>query len=158
MLCSLSELGLTVHDFPNAIEEGIWVLDEPCELGQDIREAMGLNDTVVEFEITPNRPDCLSVTGLAREASATFGSELKLPEPKLPHGKGNLNEMLSVEVKNSVLCPRYVARAVTNVKIMPSPRWMRERLRASGVRPINNIVDITNYVCWNTVSRCTPSM
>ena len=146
MLCSLSELGLTVHDFPNAIEEGIWVLDEPCELGQDIREAMGLNDTVVEFEITPNRPDCLSVTGLAREASATFGSELKLPEPKLPHGKGNLNEMLSVEVKNSVLCPRYVARAVTNVKIMPSPRWMRERLRASGVRPINNIVDITNYV------------
>ena len=146
MLCSLSELGLTVHDFPNAIEEGIWVLDEPCELGQDIREAMGLNDTVVEFEITPNRPDCLSVTGLAREASATFGSELKLPEPKLPQGKGNLNEMLSVEVKNSVLCPRYVARAVTNVKIMPSPRWMRERLRASGVRPINNIVDITNYV------------
>ena len=146
MLCSLSELGLTVHDFPNAIEEGIWVLDEPCEPGQDIREAMGLNDTVVEFEITPNRPDCLSVTGLAREASATFGSELKLPEPKLPQGKGNLNEMLSVEVKNSVLCPRYVARAVTNVKIMPSPRWMRERLRASGVRPINNIVDITNYV------------
>ncbi|PWM25709.1 MAG: phenylalanine--tRNA ligase subunit beta [Oscillospiraceae bacterium] len=146
MLCSLSELGLTVHDFPNAIEDGIWVLDEPCQPGQDIREAMRLNDTVVEFEITPNRPDCLSVTGLAREAAVTFHSPLKLPEPKLPAGKGNLNEMLSVEVRNPRLCPRYVARAVTNVKIMPSPLWMRERLRASGVRPINNIVDITNYV------------
>lgn len=146
MLCSLAELGLTKNDFPNAIEDGIFVIDEPCKLGEDIRTALGLNDTVVEFEITSNRPDCLSVIGLAREAAATFGKTLTVKAPMVAKGDSDINDMLTVEVKNSILCPRYVARAVTNVKIGPSPLWMRERLRASGVRPINNIVDITNYV------------
>ena len=111
MLCSLGELGLTKHDFPYAIEDGIFLIEEDCTVGQDIHEAIGLNDTSVEFEITSNRPDSLSVS-----------------------------------VENAALCPRYIAGMVKNVKIGPSPRWMRERLRASGVRPINNLVDITNYV------------
>lgn len=146
MLCSLSELGLTAHDFPYAVEDGIFILQEPCKIGQDIQSAIGLNDTCVEFEITSNRPDCLSVIGLAREAAATFGKPLTLPEPKLEHECGDIHSILSVEVQNPALCPRYVARAVKNIKVAPSPRWLRERLRASGVRPINNIVDITNYV------------
>lgn len=146
MLCSLAELGLTKNDFPNAIEDGIFVIDEPCRLGEDIRTALGFNDTIVEFEITSNRPDCLSVIGLAREAAATFGKTLTVKAPIVAKGSSDINDMLTVKVKNPVLCPRYVARAVTNVKIGPSPLWMRERLRASGVRPINNIVDITNYV------------
>ena len=146
MMCSLAELGLTVHDFPYAIEDGIMDIHEDCKPGDDIRDALGLNDTCVEFEITSNRPDCLSVIGLAREAAATFGKELHLPEPKVEHETGNINDLLSVEVKSPALCRRYVARMVKNIKIAPSPRWMRERLRASGVRPINNLVDITNYV------------
>lgn len=147
MLCSLGELGLTAHDFPYAIENGIFVLqEENLTLGQDIKEAIGLNDMVVEFEITPNRPDCLGIIGLAREAAVTFGKQLKVKEPVVPAGKGNINDMLKVEVKNNDLCLRYVARAITNVKVGPSPRWMRERLRACGIRPINNIVDITNFV------------
>lgn len=146
MLCSLSELGLTAHDFPYAIEDGIFIMQEDCQLGQDIQSALGLNDTCVEFEITSNRPDCMSVTGLAREAAATFDRELKLPKPSLKPGVDSIENYLSVEVAAPALCPRYVARMVKNIKIEPSPRWMRERLRASGVRPINNIVDITNYV------------
>ncbi|WMJ84348.1 phenylalanine--tRNA ligase subunit beta [Oscillospiraceae bacterium LTW-04] len=146
MLCSLAELGLTKNDFPNAIEDGIFVIDQPCKLGEDIRTALGLNDTIVEFEITSNRPDCLSVIGLAREAAVTFGKPLTVKAPVVAKGSNDINDMLAVEVKNPVLCPRYVAKAITNVKIGPSPLWMRERLRASGVRPINNIVDITNYV------------
>ena len=146
MLCSLGELGLTAHDFPYAIEDGIFLLEEECELGQDIQSAIGLNDTKVEFEITSNRPDCLSVIGLARETAATFDKPLKLHTPVVKGGAGDINEHLSVEVQNPELCPRYVARMAKNIKIGPSPRWMRERLRASGVRPINNIVDITNYV------------
>ena len=147
MLCSLPELGLTDRDFPYAIENGIFVLEEEnMTLGQDIQSAIGLDDTVVEFEITPNRPDCLGVIGLAREAAVTFGKELNVNTPEVPEGKLDINDMLKVEVENTELCRRYVARAITNVKVGPSPRWMRERLRASGVRPINNIVDITNYV------------
>lgn len=146
MLCSLAELGLTVNDFPNAVSDGIFVIAEPCAPGQDIREALGYNDAVVEFEITSNRPDCLSVIGLAREAAVTFGAPLSLPAPPQLPETGDIRGMLSVTVENTALCPRYVARAVTNVRIAPSPLWMRERLRASGVRPINNIVDITNYV------------
>ena len=146
MMCSVAELGVTVHDFPYAIEDGILIIRECCKPGDDIREALGINDTTVEFEITSNRPDCLSVIGLAREAAATFDKELHLPEPKVRHEEGNINDMLSVEVKNPNLCRRYVARMVKDIKIAPSPRWMRERLRASGVRPINNLVDITNYV------------
>ena len=149
MLCSLSELGLTLHDFPYAIEDGIFVLGEDCELvpGMDIHKAIGLDDTVTEFEITSNRPDCLSVTGLAREAAATFGKELHIKEPVVKcEAGGDVNDYLKVDIENSDLCYRYIGAIVKNVKIAPSPRWMRERLRASGVRPINNIVDITNYV------------
>lgn len=146
MMCSVAELGVTVHDFPYAIEDGIMDIKEDCKPGDDIRKALGLDDTTVEFEITSNRPDCLSVIGLAREAAATFDKELHLPEPKLEHEVGDIHDMLSVEVKNPDLCRRYIARMVKNIKIAPSPRWMRERLRASGVRPINNLVDITNYV------------
>lgn len=146
MLCSLGELGLTVHDFPYAIEDGIFIMQEECHTGQDIREVIGLNDTTVEFEITSNRPDCFSVLGIAREAHATFGTPLNIKEPAY-HGNGeDINSMLSVTVHNKELCPRYIGGIVKNVKIEPSPRWMRERLRASGVRPINNLVDITNFV------------
>ena len=151
MLCSFVELGLDQRDFPAAYEDGIWILsDDPelnVEVGQDIRTAVGLDDHVVEFEITPNRPDCLSVIGLAREAAATFNAPLTLHEPVVKGGaEGSLIELLDVETPDADLCPRYTARMVRNVKIGPSPKWMRERLRAMGVRPINNIVDITNYV------------
>ncbi len=146
MLCSLNELNLTVHDFPYAIEDGIFIMEEECEIGQDIRSAIGLNDTSVEFEITSNRPDCLSVTGLAREAAATFGKPFVLPKPEVKGADGKIEDYLTVRVENPELCRRYMAKVVKNVKIGPSPRWMRERLRASGVRPINNLVDITNYV------------
>ena len=146
MLCSLGELGLTKGDFPYAIEDGIFLIEEECQIGQDIASALGCNDTTVEFEITPNRPDCLSVIGLAREAAATFHKPLNLHQPEVKGCGGDIHDYLSVEVQNKELCQRYVARVVKNVKIGPSPRWMRERLRASGVRPIDNIVDITNYV------------
>ena len=147
MLCSLGELGLDTHDFPDAIENGIWIItEEDAKVGMDIRELIGALDTQVEFEITPNRPDCLSVIGLAREAAATFGSELKLHTPVVKGSGGNAADFVSVTIENPELCPRYTARVVKNVKIGPSPRWMRRRLRASGVRPISNIVDITNYV------------
>ena len=148
MLCSLGELGLTAHDFPYAIEDGIFVLGDDCDrtLGIDIREAIGLNDTVTEFEITSNRPDCLSVLGLAREAAATFKKPLKTHVPYLTPTDGDVNELLSVEIQNPEKCYRYCGAVVQNVRVKASPRWMRERLRACGVRPINNIVDITNYV------------
>ncbi|MFZ2540086.1 MAG: phenylalanine--tRNA ligase subunit beta [Oscillospiraceae bacterium] len=146
MLCSLSELGLTINDFPYAIEDGIFLIEEDCKIGEDICTALGFNDTCVEFEITPNRPDCLSVIGLAREASATYNVPLTLHTPVIKYASGNINDLLKVEVLNKELCPRYTARMIKNVKIAPSPRWMRERLRASGIRPINNLVDITNYV------------
>ena len=146
MLCSLGELGLTKHDFPYAIEDGISLIEEDCTVGQVIHDAIRLNDTSVEFEITSNRPDCLSVVGLAREAAVTFGKPLNLKAPEFHGSADKLSDSLSVSVENAALCPRYIAGMVKNVKIGPSPRWMRERLRASGVRPINNLVDITNYV------------
>ena len=146
MLCSLGELGLEQRDFPYAIEDGIFILEEDCVPGDDIREVRGLNDSVVEFEITNNRPDCLSVRGLARESACTFHTPLTFAEPTVTAGHGDIHEKLSVEIKDAELCPRYTARMVKNIKIAPSPKWMRRRLRASGVRPINNIVDITNYV------------
>ena len=146
MLCSLGELGLEQRDFPYAIEDGIFILEEDCVPGDDIRDVCGLNDSVVEFEITNNRPDCLSVRGLARESACTFHTPLTFAEPTVTAGHGDIREKLSVEIKDAELCPRYTARMVKNIKIAPSPKWMRRRLRASGVRPINNIVDITNYV------------
>ncbi len=150
MLCSLGELGLDKRDFPYAIEDGIFIMQEDCEIGQDIQSAIGLNDTSVEFEITSNRPDCLSVIGLARETAATFDLPLNLPVPEFKGVDGDINSMLKVDVINTDKCRRYCAGIVKNVKIEPSPRWMRERLRASGVRPINNFVDITNYVMLET--------
>lgn len=148
MLCSLGELGLTKHDFPYAIEDGIFILGSDCDRvpGKDIREAIGFNDTCVEFEITSNRPDCMSVIGLAREAAATFNLTAEIHEPEFSGIDGSIDGMLKVDILNGGLCPRYMAGIVKNVKIEPSPRWMRERLRACGVRPINNLVDITNYV------------
>lgn len=147
MLCSLEELGLTTHDFPYAIEDGIFILEESdITPGQQIQEAIGLNDTVVEFEITSNRPDCMSVIGLARETAATFDATVSIPQPRVKGCGGDVNSIVKVEIQNPKLCQRYAAAAVQNVRIAPSPRWLRERLRASGVRPINNIVDITNYV------------
>ncbi len=147
MLCSLSELGLSVNDFPYAIEDGIFVLEEECNLGDDIRDVCKINDTVVEFELTFNRPDCLSYIGIAREAAATFGVKTKLPNPNVTELAGEkASDYIKVNVLNKELCPRYTARVVKNVKIGPSPLWLRAKLRAAGVRPINNIVDITNFV------------
>ncbi|MDR3206957.1 MAG: phenylalanine--tRNA ligase subunit beta [Oscillospiraceae bacterium] len=147
MLCSLGELGLTKADFPEAAEDGIFILDkEGLTPGRDIREALGLGGYTAEFEITNNRPDCLSVIGLARESAATFDKPLTLHTPAVKGGGEDINGLLSVRVDAPELCPRYTARMVRDVRIEPSPRWLRTRLRASGVRPINNIVDITNYV------------
>ncbi len=148
MLCSIGELGLTTHDMPTAVEDGICILDDSYaeKIGTDIRKALLLSDSVVEFEITPNRPDCLSVIGLARETAASFERALHIPTPKVTEAGGDIADYLTVKIDAPTLCPRYTARVVKNVKIEPSPLWMRMRLRAAGVRPINNIVDITNYV------------
>ena len=147
MLCSLKELGLTLNDFPYAIEDGIWILQEDCKPGDDINTVIGNDDTVVDFEITNNRPDCYSILGLAREAAAAFNKPMRHHDPVVRGGAaGELSELLEVEVPAEDLCRRYTARMVRNVKIAPSPKWLRLRLRANGVRPINNIVDITNYV------------
>ncbi len=146
-ICTLADLHAEQREFPHCIPDGIFVLREDCEPGDDIRPVIGADDHVVEFEITPNRPDCLSVIGLAREAAATFDKPLALHTPEVKGGAdGVLPELLDVETPDAELVPRYTARMVRNVKIAPSPKWMRERLRAMGVRPINNIVDITNYV------------
>jgi phenylalanyl-tRNA synthetase beta chain len=150
MLCGITELGLTTHDFPSTIEDGIMVLTEAdgckLQLGMDIREALGYNDTTVAFEITSNRPDCFSIIGLAREAAATFDLPLKLHTPVVKGGAGDCTGLLDVKIEAPDLCSIYTNRVVKNVRVKPSPLWMRERLRAMGVRPINNIVDITNYV------------
>ena len=148
MLCSYAELGLTEHDLPGVFADGIWILnDEPCTPGQDINEIIGNDDTIVEFEITNNRPDCYSLLGLARESAAAFNLPMHHHTPVVKGGAaGSLTDLLDVEVPAEDLCRRYTARMVRNVKIAPSPKWMRQRLRAAGIRPINNIVDITNYV------------
>ena len=148
MLCGLEELGLGLNDFPNAILDGIWILnDENCQIGQDINAVIGNDDTIVDFEITNNRPDCYSIIGLAREAAAAFDKPMRHHDPVVKGSDaGSMYEMLDVEVPAENLCNRYTSRMVTNVKIAPSPKWLRQRLRANGVRPINNIVDITNYV------------
>ncbi len=147
MLCGLEELGLTQGDFPYAITDGIFILQEPCNIGDDINTVIGNDDTVVEFEITNNRPDCYSVIGLARESAAAFALPMRHHEPVVKGSDaGSIFQHLDVEVPAENLCNRYTARMVANVKIGPSPKWLRQRLRANGVRPINNIVDITNYV------------
>ncbi|MBQ3064129.1 MAG: phenylalanine--tRNA ligase subunit beta [Clostridia bacterium] len=150
MLCSMGELNLTTHECPGKEENGILILDESfaAMIGTDIRRALMLDDTTVEFEITSNRPDCLSVIGLARESAASFGRTLKIPTPEVkPLGDGDkVENYLSVAIEAPDLCYRYAAKVVKNVRIAPSPMWLRMRLAAAGVRPINNIVDITNYV------------
>ena len=146
MFCGLDTLGLTLHDFPYADPEGVFVIEEDCKPGDDIHAAIGLDDTTVEFEITSNRADCLSVLGIAREAAATFQKPFNYKKPEYKGVSEDINKYLSVNVENTDLCHRYIGGIVKNVKIQPSPRWMRERLRACGVRPINNLVDITNYV------------
>ena len=148
MLCSFEELGLTQNDLPDVFADGIWILNnEDCKPGDDINLIIGNDDTVVDFEITNNRPDCYSIIGLAREAAAAFGQKMKHHEPVVKGSDaGNIWDYLDVEVPAEELCNRYSSRMVANVKIGPSPKWLRQRLRANGVRPINNIVDITNYV------------
>lgn len=145
MMCSLEELGLKKENFPYGIEDGIFLIEEDCEIGQDIKTALSLDDTILDFEITSNRPDCLSVVGLARETAATFSIPLK--EKK----ELNFNEMKLEKEKVEVLietkkCKRYMAALIENVEIKPSPLKIRNRLRVCGIKPINNIVDITNYV------------
>ena len=148
MLCSFAELGLTQGDLPGAYADGIWILnDEDCKPGDDINIVIGNDDTIVDFEITNNRPDCYSIIGLARESAAAFGMTMKHHEPVVKGSDaGSIYDHLDVEVPATELCNRYSSRMVANVKIGPSPKWLRQRLRANGVRPINNIVDITNYV------------
>ena len=151
MLCSIGELDLTTHEFPGVFEDGIFILNDVIDkagelIGTDIRDVLLLNDSVVDFEITSNRPDCLSVIGLARESAVSFDRPFSLKKPVVTEHGADISDYLSVEVEDGALCRRYAARVVTDIKIEPSPLWMRMRLYAAGVRPINNIVDITNYV------------
>lgn len=146
MLCSHDEMGITTADLGYEPEYGILILPEDTEIGIEMRDYFGLNEDVVEFEITSNRPDCFSVIGLARETAATFSKPFSVPVPTFTENSENINDFVSVEVKNPEKCLRYSARMVKNVKIGPSPKWLANRLRACGVRSINNIVDITNYL------------
>ncbi len=144
---TLADLRAKQEEFPNCIQDGILILHEDCRPGDDMAALLGLDDHVVEFEITPNRPDCLCTIGLAREAAVTFHKPLKLHTPVVRAlAGGSINDMAKVVIEDADLCPRYTARMVRNVKIGPSPAWMCERIRNAGMRPINNIVDITNYV------------
>ena len=146
-ICGLDDLHAEQREFPHCIADGIFILPASIKPGDDIGAFLGLDDHVVEFEITPNRPDCLCVIGLAREAAVTFGKPLKLHEPVVAaKGEGKIEDLARVIIEDGALCPRYTARMVRNVKIAPSPEWLRERIRNAGMRPINNIVDITNYV------------
>ena len=146
MMCSIEELGSSRDYYPKAPENGIYVFDDDVEVGADAVEVLGLHDTVFEYEITSNRVDCYSVMGIAREAAATFKKPFVAPKTA-PVGKdGDVNDYISVEIKDRDLCKRYCAKVVKNVKIAPSPEWMQRRLAKMGIRPINNLVDITNYV------------
>ena len=146
MMCSIEELGSTTEFYPEAPENGIYIFDDSVEVGADAVEVLGLHDTVFEYEITSNRVDCYSVLGIAREAAATFRKPFVAPEVKAVGTTGDVNDYIKVEVKDAEFCPRYCAKVVKNVKIAPSPEWMQRRLSACGIRPINNLVDITNYV------------
>ncbi|MDR2899881.1 MAG: phenylalanine--tRNA ligase subunit beta, partial [Clostridiales bacterium] len=147
MMCGIDELGYTRAEYPEAPENGIYVFPEEQELGADALEILQIKEDIVEFEITSNRSDCFSVIGIAREAAATFDKKLNYPVIAVKEeAGGDVNDFVKVEIKNPDLCPRYMARVIKNVKIEPSPLWMRHRLISAGIRPINNIVDITNYV------------
>lgn len=146
MMCSIEELGSDRNFYPEAPENGIYIFDDSAEVGTDAIEALGLHDTVFEYEITSNRVDCYSILGIAREAAATFGKPFVPPVVKKTGNDEKAEDYISVEVQDMELCTRYCARVVKNIKIAPSPKWMQRRLAASGIRPINNLVDITNYV------------
>ncbi len=146
MMCSIEELGSSRDMYPEAPEMGIYIFEEDVPVGSDAVEALGLRDTVFEYEVTSNRVDCYSVIGIAREAAATFRKPFILPEVTVKGNDENVEDYISVEVLDQELCPRYCARVCKNIKIGPSPKWMQRRLAASGIRPINNLVDITNYV------------
>ena len=146
MMCSIEELGSNRDMYPEAPEEGIYIFPENTEVGADAVEVLGLHDVVFEYEVTSNRVDCFSVVGIAREAAATFGKEFHPPVVTPTGNDEDASDYIKVTVKNTDLCPRYCARVVKNIKIGPSPEWMQRRLASVGIRPINNLVDITNYV------------
>ena len=146
MMCSIEELGSDRDMYPDAPEYGIYIFPEDAEVGADAVAALGLHNTKFEFEVTSNRVDCYSIIGIAREAAATFDKPFVLPEVTVKENNEKVEDYISVEVQDQDLCPRYCARVCTNIKIGPSPEWMQRRLASSGIRPINNLVDITNYV------------
>lgn len=146
MMCSIEELGSSKDFYPDAPENGIYIFPDTAEVGKDAVEALGLKDTVIEYEITSNRVDCFGVLGIAREAAATFKKPFVKPEIKKTGNSEKAEDYISVEIKDTKLCKRYCARVIKNVKIEPSPEWMQRRLANCGIRPINNLVDITNYV------------
>jgi phenylalanyl-tRNA synthetase beta chain len=146
MLCSAQELGLDPKNFPVEQQEGVLVFGSETQLGMDVRDLLGLNDVILELELTPNRADCLSMVGVAREVAAVLGTQLKLPIIEAKETDENIDGKVTVDIKNPELCGRYVGRLIRNIKIGPSPVWMQQRLQAAGIRPISNIVDVTNYV------------
>ena len=146
MMCSIEELGSSRDMYPEAPENGIYIFDDDVEVGTDAVEALGLHDTVFEYEITSNRVDCYSILGIAREAAATFRKPFIPPVVEVHANGENVHDYVDVEVQDTDLCARYCARVCKNIKIAPSPKWMQRRLAAAGIRPINNLVDITNYV------------
>lgn len=147
MMCSIEELGLSSEDFPEAPEDGIYIFfNKPYELGMDVKSIFGLDDIVVEYEITSNRPDCFSIVGIGREAAATFDVPFNYPDIKVDEVAGNAADHIDISILDEDLCARFAGRIVQNVKIGPSPSWMKKKLLACGVKPINNIVDITNFV------------
>ncbi len=146
MMCSVDELGFEAGDIEDAPENGVYICHEAVTLGADVKPYFGLDETVVEYEITSDRPDCFSIIGLAREAAATFNKPFNFPEITVPEVAGNANDMATVEIHNETLCPRYAARIIENVKVGQSPKWLKDRLISAGLRPINNIVDVTNYM------------
>jgi phenylalanyl-tRNA synthetase beta chain len=157
MLCSGEELKVKNMGISGAEVDGILILQGEPQIGMTIQQLFGLDETVFEFDILPNRPDCQCILGMARETAAATGNKLREPEHKIIKGEGNVADYASVEVLDPELCPRYTARVMTDIKIEPSPEWMQKRLRTAGVRPINNIVDITTTSCSSTGSRCTRS-
>ena len=146
MMCSIEELGSSRDMYPEAPEEGIYIFADDAEVGADAVKALGLDDVSVEYEVTSNRVDCFSIIGIAREAAASFGKPFQPPVVGMTGNEEDVNGYIKVKVEDTQLCPRYTARVVKNIKLAPSPVWMQRRLAAQGIRPINNIVDITNYV------------
>ena len=146
MFCSVEELGFEASDFDDAPEDGVYIFHEPIALGSDVKPYFGLGESIVEYEITSNRADCFSILGIAREAAATFKKPFKFPEITVEEVEGNVADMAKVTIENTELCPRYAARIIKNVKVGPSPKWLKDRIMSAGLRPINNIVDITNYM------------